>query len=144
MRRNGTREKTGECEPGADFLRGKGRLEGNLTELRKLSPSPQVPHNGRTDIPQIITCAWLLLLFSCSVVSNSFTTAWTVAHQAPLSIGFSRQECCSGFPFLSPGDLPDPNIEPRSPAWQEDSLPLSHQGNHNFRHTEGNTSKTLL
>ena len=111
MRRNGTREKTGECEPGADFLRWKGRLEGNLTELRKLSPSPQVSHNGRTDIPQLITCAWLLLMFSCSVVSNSFTTPWTVAHQAPLSIGFSRQECCSGFPFLSPEDLPNPGIK---------------------------------
>ena len=123
MRRNGTREKTGECEPGADFLRGKGRLEGNLTELRKLSPSPQVPHNGRTDIPQIITCAWLLLLFSCSVVSNSFTTPWTVAHQAPLSIGFSRQECCSGFPFLSPGDLPNPDgFFTSSATWKAQDL----------------------
>ena len=37
---------------------------------------------------------------------------WTVAHQAPLSTGFSRQECWSGFPFPSPGDLPDPGIKP--------------------------------
>ena len=43
-------------------------------------------------------------------------TPWTVAHQAPLSIGFSRQEYCSGLPFPSPGDLPDPGIEPRSPG----------------------------
>ena len=41
-------------------------------------------------------------------------TPWTVAHQAPLSMGFSRQEYCSGLPFPSPGDLPNPGIEPRS------------------------------
>ena len=41
-----------------------------------------------------------------------FVTTWTVAHQAPLSMGFSRQEYCSGLPFPSPGDLPDPGIEP--------------------------------
>ena len=47
---------------------------------------------------------------------------WTVAHQAPLSMGFSRQEYWSGLPFPSPGDLPDPGIEPRSPTLQADSL----------------------
>ena len=45
-----------------------------------------------------------------------FATPWTVAHQAPLSMGFSRQEYWSGLPFPSPGDLPDPGIERRSPA----------------------------
>ena len=45
-----------------------------------------------------------------------------VAWQAPLSMGFSRQECWSGLPFLSPGDLPDPETEPRSPALQADAL----------------------
>ena len=43
-----------------------------------------------------------------------FAMLWTVAHQAPLSIGFSRQEFWSGLPFPSPGDLPDPGIEPAS------------------------------
>ena len=43
-----------------------------------------------------------------------FATLWTVAHQAPLSTGFSRQEYWSGLPFPSPGDLPDPGIEPTS------------------------------
>ena len=43
-------------------------------------------------------------------------------------MGFSRQEYWSGLPFPSPGDLPDPGIEPMSPALQADSLPLSHQG----------------
>ena len=50
---------------------------------------------------------------------------WTVACQAPLSMGFSRQEYWSGLPFPSPGDLPDPGIEPRSPALQADDLPTS-------------------
>ena len=45
-----------------------------------------------------------------------FVTPWTVAHQAPLSVGFSRQECWSGLPFSSPGDLPEPRIKPMSPA----------------------------
>ena len=44
-----------------------------------------------------------------------FATPWTVAHQAPLSVGFSWQECCSGLPSLSPADLPNPGIKPVSP-----------------------------
>ena len=51
-----------------------------------------------------------------------FATPWTVAHQAALSVGFSRQEYWSGLPFPSPGDLPDPRIEPGSPALQAGSL----------------------
>ena len=47
---------------------------------------------------------------------------WTVARQAPPSMGFSRQGYWSGLPFPSPGDLPDPGIEPRSPALQAGSL----------------------
>ena len=48
---------------------------------------------------------------------------WTVAHQAPLSMEFSRQEYWSGLPFPSPGDLPEPGIEPESPALEADALP---------------------
>ena len=62
----------------------------------------------------------------CSVVSDSCNPR-TVAPQTPLSMGFSRQEYRSGTPFPSPGDLPNPGIEPKS-SWQEDSLPLSHRG----------------
>ena len=51
-----------------------------------------------------------------------FATPWTVAHQASLSMGFSRQEYWSGLPFPSPGDLPDPETKPRSPALQADTL----------------------
>ena len=50
------------------------------------------------------------------MTSDSFVTPWTVAHQAPLFMGFSRQEYWSGLPFPSPGDLPNPGIEPISPA----------------------------
>ena len=55
-------------------------------------------------------------------------TPWTVAHQAPLSMGFSRQEYWSGLPFPSPGDLPDPGIEPGSSASQADALPSEPPG----------------
>ena len=55
-------------------------------------------------------------------------TLQTVACQAPLSIGFFRQESWSGLPFPSPGDLPDPGIKPGSPALQADSYQLSHWG----------------
>ena len=51
-----------------------------------------------------------------------FVTPWTVARQVPLSMGFSRQEYWSGLPFPSPGDLPDPGIEPMSPALWADTL----------------------
>ena len=51
-----------------------------------------------------------------------FATPWTGAHQAPLSMGFSRQKYWSGLPFTSPGDLSDPGNEPGYPALQADSL----------------------
>ena len=53
------------------------------------------------------------------VVSDSFVTPWTVAHQAPLSVGFSRQEDWSGLPFPPPGDLCDPGLEPVTPVAPE-------------------------
>ena len=53
----------------------------------------------------------------------TLVTPWTVAYQAPLSMGFSMQEYWSGLPFPSSGDLSDPGIEPGSPALQADSLP---------------------
>ena len=57
-------------------------------------------------------------------------TPWTVACQSPLSMGFSRQEYWSGLPFPSPRDLPNPGMEPGSPALQADSLPTELQGKH--------------
>ena len=57
-----------------------------------------------------------------------FETLWTVPHQASPSMGFSRQEYQSGLPFPSPEDLPNPGIEPRSPALQADALPSEPPG----------------
>ena len=57
-----------------------------------------------------------------------FANLWTVAHQAPLSMGFSRQENWSGLPFPSPEDPPGPGDEPGAPALRADSLPLNHEG----------------
>ena len=57
-----------------------------------------------------------------------FVTLWMVAHHAPLSMRFSRQEYWSGLPFPSPGDLSDPGMEPRSPASWVDSLPSEPPG----------------
>ena len=74
----------------------------------------------------------LTLISSLKVKSLScvrlFVTPWTIAYQAPLSMGFSRQEYWSGLPFPSPGDLPHPGTEPRSPALQADALPSELQG----------------
>ena len=60
-------------------------------------------------------------------------TPWTVAYQAPPSMEFSRQEYWSGLPFLSPGDLPDPGIEPRFPTLQADTLPSEPPGKTVFK-----------
>ena len=95
-----------------------------------------------------------MLWFSCSVVSDS-ETPWTAAHQAPLSMEFSRQEYWSGLPFPFPGDLPNQGIEPRSPALQEDSLPSEPAGNPRFltislckgvltHHYKNNSAKGIL
>ena len=65
---------------------------------------------------QLLSCVWL------------FATKWTVVCQAPLSMGFSRQEYWSGFPFPSPGDVPNPGIKSRSPALQTDPLPSESPG----------------
>ena len=75
----------------------------------------------------ICMLACMLSHFSCVQLC---ATLWIVAHQAPLSMGFSRQEYWSGLPCPPPADLPDPGVKPMSPvspALQADSLPLSHQ-----------------
>ena len=71
----------------------------------------------------------LLLLLSRVLL---LATPWTVEHQAPLSMGFSWQEYWSVLPFPLQGNLPDPGIEPMSPALQVDSLLLRHQGSLNI------------
>ena len=61
----------------------------------------------------------------CGTSFKTIVTLWTVAYQAPLSVGFPRQEYWNGLPCPPPGDLPDPGIKPSSPALQADSLLLS-------------------
>ena len=83
----------------------------------------------------------------CVLLSRAglFVTPWTVARQAPLSMGFSRQEYWSGLPFPSPGDLLDPGIEPRSPSLQADSLPPEPAGKPKIHESESRSvvSKSL-
>ena len=73
----------------------------------------------------------LLLLLSHFSHVQLFVTLWTVARQAPLSMGFPRQEYWSGFPDSQPGDLSDPGVEPETPALQVDSLPSKLPGKPN-------------
>ena len=74
--------------------------------------------NVKARVRPVIKVMWV-----CISHVRLFVTPWTVAQQAPLSMEFSRQEYWSGLPFLSLGDLPEPGIEPRSPALQAESLP---------------------
>ena len=76
--------------------------------LRDLHNTSLSSHHGFA--VQSLSHIWLL------------TTPWTIAHQVSLSVGFFQREFWSGLPFSSPGDLPDPGIEPRSPALRADTL----------------------
>ena len=74
-------------------------------------------------------------MLSCFSRVQPFVTPWTIACQTSLFMGFYRQDYWSGLPFPPPGNLPDPRIEPTSPAapaLQVDSLPLSQQGSHRY------------
>ena len=99
----------------------------DLTAGRELllhSPSHLAMSLGVINIYQIFcqigVCLCMLSRFSCVQL---FAMPWTAARQAPLSVGFSRQEYWSGLPWPPPGDLPSPGIKPGSPALQADSLP---------------------
>ena len=92
----------------------------------------------QTSILQLFHCLGILgkvILYTCVRVCvcvkslssvRLFETPWTVAYQAPLSMGFSRQEYWSGLPFPSPGDRPNPGIKPGSPTFQTDTLTSEH------------------
>ena len=102
----------------------RGRVPA-LTEQRSFSPLTPDPS------PSLSSSLHSLAFFyfpACSPQVPSVMTPWTAAHQAPLSMGFSRQEYWSRLPFPSPGDLPNPGIKAPSLALQADSLPLSHWG----------------
>ena len=92
-------------------------------ENQKLNKTKRIPgrhHKQLAKLEVFIMCAGL----SRSVMSDSLTP-WTVACQAPLSLGFSRQEYWSGWPCPAPQDLSNPGIEPRFLAFHKKSLPSS-------------------
>jgi len=91
-----------------------------LNDLRNVSDKDAMKSS-----PRLMHACVLLSRFSHVQL---FATPWTIAHQAPLSMGFSRQEYWSGSPCPPPGDLPDTGIKPRSLALQEDSLPSEPPG----------------
>ena len=127
------RRQTGTCRGGKEKTPAGGR-PGAL--CWRLPSPPALPpqcgsHRGRAALAGCFTACGLSLSYggpytfcvfivSHSVVSDS-ATPWILARQAPLSMGFSRQEYWSGLPFPSPGDLPDPGTDPGSPALQADS-----------------------
>ena len=76
----------------------------------------------------VCVMTYLLLLLSPFTCVRLFATPWTVAHEAPLSMGFSRQEYWSGLSFPPPGDLSDPGIKLPSPTLLADSLPSESPG----------------
>ena len=88
--------------------------------LKCLRVSPNSHGNDQTSL-----CACILSCFSHIWL---FATLWTIAYQAFLSMGFSRQEYWNGSPLLFPGDLLNPGIKPKSPALQSDSLPSEPPG----------------
>ena len=96
---------------------------------------PLQMHRIREEDPEMQSAMLLCMLthFSCFQL---FATSWTRACQAPPSMEFFWQEYLTGLPFPTPGDLPDPGIEPETlvlPAWQADSFLLSHKGSPNVQ-----------
>ena len=73
---------------------------------------------------QDVALNYLISLVKSLSCVQLFATPWTVAYQGPPSMGFSRQEYWSGLPFPSPGDLPNPGIKPRPPAFHADVQPI--------------------
>ena len=117
------------------FLRVVSRLPTALivvpAVLQSSKGTPPSTQDARTAKPTV----WFKQLTPqvesppiCGLVAKSYPTLVTPRTVAYLSIGFSRQEYRSGLPFPSPGDLPDPEVEPRSPALQVDSLPSEPPG----------------
>ena len=101
---------------------------------RRVQNGQKIHHSTFASLSKVNIYIWgyLSTLYLCVLIPilHCLATPWTVACQAPLSMGLSRQEYWSELPvFPSPGDLPDPGIEPRSPAWQEGSYRLSYKRN---------------
>ena len=102
-----------ELEGASEGAHNQGILEGSLEKMRG---------RGAVGATSPRWLKWRKVKVKSLSRVRLFATSWTVAHQAPPSLGFSRQEYWSGLPFPSPGDLPNPGIEPRSPALRTDVL----------------------
>ena len=90
----------------------------------------------KPSVPTLIKTKINSMMFKANISSVAqsclaLCAPWTVSLQAPLSMGFSRQEYRSGLPLPTPGDLPKPGIKPKSLNWQADSLPLTPPGKPN-------------
>ena len=120
------------------FVEVDGVRQTDLLDLKQTSFAPvciceplvlSLPRGDGTCLPGLLRsrtpCRFWTATFGGGVVARScptLVTPWTVARQAPLSMGFSPQECWSGLPFPSLGDLSHPGVDPGSPALQADSL----------------------
>ena len=122
---------------------------GVFTHLRKLNVNHEICETSWKEenlfFPNLLICYfanmlinWIFAISKLTYIKwklvksfshiQLFATPWTVVCQAHPSVGFSRQEYWSGLPFHSPGDLPDPEIEPEFPTLQVDSLPSDPPG----------------
>ena len=106
------------CPPPEDLPNPGIKLRSPASQADSfLSEPPGKPYNSKSEVKvKSLSCVRL------------FETPWTIACQAPLSMGFSRQEYCSGLPCPPPGDLPNPGIKLRSPALQAGCLPSEPPG----------------
>ena len=91
------------------------------------NPYSKVTHDSLFINSRYFLASWSIMKVKSLSCVRLFVTLWTTACQDSLSVGFSRQEYWSGLPFPSPGDVPNPGMEPRSPALQADALPSCHQ-----------------
>ena len=101
-------------------------MSQRVMEKSKVGRKRQVRNPMKQAVTEAVSALSIFQFWLVGLVANScptFETPWTVACQALLRVGFSRQEYWSGLPFPSPGDLPDPGIRPGSPVLQAHSLP---------------------
>ena len=118
-----------------------------FTELDRVKEGPGPQGTGSKTRRDSSATGWRRSLHVWAVRSGVFGSLgapWTVAHQAPPSLGFSREEYWSGVPCPSPGDLPDPGSEPNSPALADRSFTTVTPGSPGFHRSEHFTSKQVL
>ena len=106
----------------------RGQCLPGVPPLQVWSPALQFSSAVTVHLVFIISQVQLYVCMCLLAQSSPIVILWTIAHHAPLSMEFSRQEYWSGLPLPSPGDLPNPGINPASPAWQADCLPAGSPG----------------